>query len=53
MDLKVENKNEEKVKQVKKISKKEDLKNKEAKKTPKKIVKSFISKVKSITSKKP
>ena len=48
-DLKIETKNE---KPHKKELKKEDSKKKEIKKTPKKIAKSFFSKVKSLTSKK-
>ena len=48
-DLKTETKNE---KSHKKELKKEDSKKKEIKKTPKKIVKSIFSKVKSLTSKK-
>ena len=48
-DLKIETKNE---KPSKKELKKEDSKKKEIKKTPKKIAKSFFSKVKSLTSKK-
>ena len=48
-DLKIATKNE---KPFKKELKKEDSKNKEIKKTPKKIVKSIFSKVKSLTSKK-
>jgi len=48
-DLKIETKNE---KPFQKELKKEDSKNKEIKKTPKKIVKSIFSKVKSLTSKK-
>lgn len=48
-DLKIETKNE---KPHKRELKKEDSKKKEIKKTPKKIAKSFFSKVKSLTSKK-
>ena len=48
-DLKIETKNE---KPSKMELKKEDSKKKEIKKTPKKIAKSFFSKVKSLTSKK-
>ena len=48
-DLKIETKNE---KPYKRELKKEDSKKKEIKKTPKKIAKSFFSKVKSLTSKK-
>ena len=48
-DLKIETKNE---KPSKRELKKEDSKKKEVKKTPKKISKSFFSKVKSLTSKK-
>ena len=48
-DLKIETKNE---KPSKMELKKEDYKKKEIKKTPKKIAKSFFSKVKSLTSKK-
>ena len=48
-DLKIETKNE---KPSKRELKKEDSKKKEIKKTPKKIAKSFFSKVKSLTSKK-
>jgi len=48
-DLKIETKNE---KPSKKELKEEDSKKKEIKKTPKKIAKSFFSKVKSLTSKK-
>ncbi len=48
-DLKIETKDE---KPFKKELKKEDSKKKEIKKTPKKIVKSIFSKVKSLTSKK-
>ena len=48
-DLKIETKNE---KPFKKELKKEDSKKKEIKKTPKKIVESIFSKVKSLTSKK-